>query len=126
MREISPNCPNFLNKQDERFKKLHNTLDSHFHKLHSQGVGRNVQHAEVFTVEEEDKLWETNVCGLNTPTALQNAAFYVVGKIFCLRGGIEHRELKLSLMHRFANPDRYLYIENVSKIRNGSFNPLGA
>ena len=36
------------------------------------------------------------MCGLNSPTALQNAAFYVVGKMFCLRGGAEHRELKKS------------------------------
>lgn len=30
MREVSPCCPNFLDKKD-KFKKLHNTLDSHFH-----------------------------------------------------------------------------------------------
>ena len=72
-----------------------------------------MHHAEVFTVEEEDQLWESGVCGLGAPAALQNAAFYVVGKMFCLKGGAEHRELKASQLHRFSDPDRYVYIENV-------------
>ena len=124
MRDISYECPNFLDKSDGRFKDLHGTLDAYFHNLHSQGIGREVKHAEVFTAEEEDQLWESGVCGLNSPTALQNAAFYVVGKMFCLRGGAEHRELKKSQLHRYINPDRYVYIENVSKTNNGSFRHL--
>lgn len=31
MREITPDCPKFLNKMDKRFHKLHGTLDAHFH-----------------------------------------------------------------------------------------------
>lgn len=112
MREVTPDCPNFWNKADTRFKRLQNTLDAHFHRLHAKGIGRNVQHAEVFTVEEEDLLWESGVCGLDTPVALQNAAFYVVGKMFCLRGGIEHRELKLSQFHRFPNPTGICTFQN--------------
>ena len=34
--------------------------------------------------------------GLSSPRPLQNAAFFVVGKFFALRGGVEHRKLKLS------------------------------
>ena len=56
--------------------------------------------------------------------ALQNAALYVVGKMFCLRGDVEHRELKLSQLNRLSGPERYIYIENVSKTRNGSFKQL--
>ena len=124
MREFTPDCPNFLDKGDRRFEKLHGTLDAHFHDLHSRGIGRQVHHAEVITVEEEDQLWDSGVCGLNNPVALQNAAFYVVGKMFCLRGGVEHRELKLSQLNRLSGPERYIYIENVSKTRNGSFKQL--
>ena len=57
-----------------------------------------------------------------TPTGLQNAAFFVVGKMFCLRGGQEHRNLQLSQFKR--TEDKYVYYENVSKNRNGSFKQL--
>ena len=56
MRNVNPGCPNFLDKKDSRFKKLHGTLDSHFHHLHSTGLGREVKHARVLTKEDEDNL----------------------------------------------------------------------
>ena len=59
--------------------------------------------------------------GLSTPTSLQNAAFFTAGKMFSLREGAEHRSLKPSQLRRLNNPDRYVYHENVSKNRNGSF-----
>ena len=70
------------------------------------------------------KLWESGVMSQSTPRSLQNAAFYTVGKMFSLRGGAEHRSLKPSQMKRMKNPDRYIYYENVSKTRNGSFKKL--
>ena len=57
-----------------------------------------------------------------TPTGLQNAAFFVVGKMFCLRGGQEHRGLQLSQLKRFE--DKYVYYKNASKNRNDSFKQL--
>ena len=71
-------------RRDTRFKRLHGTLDSYFHKLHSDGVGRQIQQSEVISAEEEDQLWKKGVMGTSTPTGLQNAAFFVVGKMFCL------------------------------------------
>ena len=50
--------------------------------------------------------------------------FYTVGKMLCLRGGVEHRALKLSQLQRRTQPDHYIYSENVSKNRNGSFKQL--
>ena len=49
MREHNPDCPNFLDKNDNRFRPLHGTLDSYFHKLHSEGVGRQTKHAEIIS-----------------------------------------------------------------------------
>ena len=43
--------------------------------------------------------------------------------MFCLRGGQEHRALKLSQLQR-CDDGRYVYYENVSKNRNGSFKQL--
>ena len=63
MRSKNPACPNFLDKKDARFSQHHKTLDSYFHKLHSEGVGRQTKHAEVITSDEQDQLWKTT-----TPT----------------------------------------------------------
>ena len=90
MRKKNSDCPNFLDKADNRFKQLHSTLDAYFHKLHSEGIGTQTKHAEVISAEEEDQLWKESVMDIKTPTGLQNAAFFVVGKMFCLRGGQEH------------------------------------
>ena len=121
-RANNPHSPNFLDKKDARFRHLHSTLDSLFHKLHADGVGRQVKHAEVLTKEDEDKLWEAGEMDIDTPTGLLNAAFFVVGKMFCLRGGQEHRNLQLSQLKR--SEDKYVYYENVSKNRNGTFRQL--
>ena len=96
MREVNPHCPNFLDKKDACFRQLHHSLDVHFNRLHSNGIGRQVKHAEVISKSDEQRLWESGVMGVNDPKALQNAVFYTVGKMLCLRGGVEHRALKLS------------------------------
>ena len=70
------------------------------------------------------KLWTSGVMGTTTPKALQNVAFNTVGKMFALRGGTEHKSLKLSQITRMTNPDHYVYHENVSKNHNGSFKKI--
>ena len=62
--------------------------------------------------------------GVADPKSLQNAVFYTLGKMLCLRGGLEHRSLKLSQLERRRQPDHYIYNENVLKNRNGSFKQL--
>ena len=124
MRSINAGCPNFLEKKDSRFKELHGVMDSHFHQLHSTGIGRDVKHARVLTQDDEEKLWKRGLIGTKTPKALQNAAFFMVGKMFSLRGRVELRQLRPSQVRRHNNPDRYVYTENVSKTRNGTFKHL--
>ena len=108
MRDINPDCLNFLDKKDARFRQLHHALDVQFHKLHSDGIGRQVNHTEVISIEEEQKLWESGVLGVSNPLSLQNAVFYTIGKMLCLRGGVEHRALKLSQLQRRTQPDHYI------------------
>ena len=124
MKECNSDCPNFLDKKDNLFRTLHSAMDAHFHHLHSYGVGREIKHAKSLSREDEQKLWATGVMGTTTPRALQNAAFFIVGKMFSLRGGQELRELKLSQVVRHDNPDRYEYTEHVSKTRNGTSKKL--
>ena len=90
MRDCNPGCPNFLDKKDSRFRQLQGTLDAYFHNLHCEGIGRQVKHAETISTEEDNQLWETGVLDINTPKGLQNAVFYTIGKMFCLRGGQEN------------------------------------
>ena len=59
-----------------------------------------------------------------TPLGFLQAVFFSNGKSFCLRGGQEHRDLKLSQLKRLSNPDRYIYRENSSKNKQGGLRGL--
>lgn len=50
--------------------------------------------------------------------------FYYNGKNFCLRGGEEHRQLKISQRVRVYKPDGYIYHKYVSKNRMGTYKQL--
>ena len=121
MKDVAPGALNFLDKRDLRFKPLHNSLDSLFRDLRTRNVGTSMQHAEIFTKEEEQMLWDTGVLGTSTPQSLLNAVLYMNGKSFCLRGGEEHRRLCLSQIVRQTNPDHYVYTEAGSKNKKGTF-----
>ena len=124
MKNINPDCPNFLDKKDNHFKSFHSAMDSYFYNLYSNGIGRQVKRAIALSKDDEKKLWDSGVMGTTTPRALQNAAFFYVGKMLCLRGGNELRNLKLFQIVLLHNPDRYEYNEHVSKTRNGTFKKL--
>ena len=121
MRTTNAGCPNFLDKKNTHFRPLHGTLDSHFRSLHEQGIGRQLKHSEVISKDEENRLWTSGVLGISTPTSLFNAVFFYNGKNFCLRGGEEHRQLHISQIKRFTDPDHYIYYEYCSKNRAGTF-----
>ena len=111
--------PNFLNKKNQGFRRLHAVTDRHYRKLREVGIGGRRQHAEVVTPEEENQLWTTRVLGVHSPTSLQNAVFYYNGKTFALRGIGEQYRLEVSQLVREYSPDRYVYTENRSKNRSG-------
>ena len=108
-----------LDTSDFRFKGMHSIIDAHFRKLRNDGVGASVKHASLIDKDEENLLWEKGVLGDDTPEKLLRAVFYYNGKIICLRGGKEHRGLKISQFVRSSGPDMYTYTENGSKNRSG-------
>jgi len=59
-----------LGQKDVRFKRIQGTLDAYFHKLHSEGRGRRVKHAETISTEEENMLWDAGVMITHTPLGL--------------------------------------------------------
>jgi hypothetical protein len=83
-----------------------------------------VKLAEVITKQDENQLWDSGELGTKHPKALQNAVFYYNGKNFCLRGGVEHRELKISQLQHTFEPSGYIYHEYVSKNQSGTYQQL--
>ena len=126
MRLANPVTRTRLSGQESRFRGLQTVVDNTFKKLRAEGVGCNSEHTETLSKEEENKLWDSGVLGTSTPQAqLQlRAVFYLNGKDFYLHGQQEHRNLRLSQMQRFHNPDKYVYTENVSKNRSGGIRQL--
>lgn len=119
MRIENSNYPNFLEKNSPVFSGFAKTLDNIFKDLRKSGVGSESQHTEVISRKDEDTLWSSGVLNVETGQGLLRAVFYYNGKCFCLRGGQEHRELRLSQLKRSTNPVKYTYSENASKNRKG-------
>ena len=120
-------------KHDPAFDPLHKCLDSAFRKLHNSGVGAKPKQARVITHDEEHTLWESSILGDKTPESLLHAVFYLNGLNFCLRGGEEHRQLKITQLQRMTVPDPdnpgqmidcYEYTEFGSKNRSGGLNQV--
>ena len=119
--QIDPNYPNFLDVKNTSFRPLQNTMDNVFKQLRKEGIGAEKKRAEVVTKEDEERLWSTQTIGIHDPQALFRAVFYYNGKNFCLRGGLEHRNLRLSQLVRVHDPDGYIYTEYASKNRTGGY-----
>ena len=111
MWSLNPECPNFLDFSDSCFITLQNYLDNLFRDLWARGVGWESKSAEVFSKEEEDQLWTVGTLSAETPKGLLRAVFYLNGKNFCLRGGVEHQQLKLSQIKRVDDPPSCICIE---------------
>ena len=123
MRSIDPTCaPNIFDKDNPAFRDLHFTMDLLYRQLRAEGVGAEKHSAEPFTEGDENKLWELGIMGAHSPTSLLRAVFFYNVKNICLRGGEEHRNLKLSQLKRTQK--RYMYTENVSKNRQGGISQL--
>ena len=123
MKSENPMYPNFLEKSNPVFAEFTTTIDNLFKNLRSSGIGAT-KHTESISPEEEELLWTSKVLNVDTPLGLLRAVFFYNGKCFCLRGGQEQRELKISQLERLHDPERYLYRENSSKNRKGGLKEL--
>ena len=115
------------------FKPLHQLLDRLYRDLHAQGIGATRRQSEFISRCDEDKLWETRVMGTDSPQALLSAVFFYNGLNFILRGGEEHRQLKISQLKfcTVSDPDDpskeiecVKYTEHGSKNRPGGSHQL--
>jgi len=116
--------------QDPVFRPLKNVCDSVFKRLHSSGIGTEIKSTPVLSRNDEDVLWDTGVMSFDNPAGLLNAVFFYNGKNFCLRGGVEHRGLKISQLQREVENINgkmvacYVYTECGSKNNQGGFASL--
>ena len=113
--------PNFLETHQ---LELHNAMDNVFRKLRVEGVQAESRSTEAFNKEEIGQLWGSGSLSTKIPKGLLHAVFFNNGISFCLRGGEEHRNLRLSQLKRENDPPRYVYTELASKNRAGGLAQL--
>ena len=81
-----------MHQWDSLFNDLNGALKSIFPNRREDGMGTIVKHATVVTPQEEELLWSTRKIGVHvyvsSPLSIQQAVFYYIGKVFCLKGGI--------------------------------------
>ena len=117
---------NFMNKKDPSFRGLWSTCDRLFRQLRGKGIGSKPKTTTLISSEDEDILWEKGILGSETPKALLNAVFYLNGKNFHLRGGDEHKFLRISQFQYHRNPERFEYVEGGSKNHPGGVNEVAS
>ena len=119
---------NIFDKADMCFHDLHTSLDTVCVVLRKEGIGAQVKHAVVISLEHEKLMWKEGALGVDSPVSLLCATFYTVGLHFCLPGGQEHRDLKRTQFTRipmYSVSTYYQYVENGSKNYQGRFNKTG-
>ncbi|CAC5422193.1 unnamed protein product [Mytilus coruscus] len=97
----------------------------------NEGLGANTRkQADVISVDEETSLYDKGILGMDNPQQLLNTLLYLCGLHFALKGGTEHRRLRLNSNPQITGPFqekdaklRYLlYKKDVSKANAGGLN----
>ena len=84
---------NFLDERDHRFGVFQRVLDAQMKELLSKGLGTKVRQADPILPEDEEKIWNQKVFGMQSCLALQYTIFFYHSKRFGLRGYDEHKSL---------------------------------
>ena len=116
---LGRSAPNTIDKKNDLFSLKKHALDQQLRFLRANGIGVQKKQAPVITRDTEQKLWDTGTLGLDSPTSLLNAIFFLNGKNSTLRGVSEHFNLSFgSILHK-SSPDHIHYIEHGSKNNSG-------
>ncbi|CAC5376387.1 unnamed protein product [Mytilus coruscus] len=116
-------------RYDPEFLRARQLLDAFMKERANEGLGANTRkQAEVISVDEEMALYDKDIIGMDNPNQLLDMLLYLCGLHFALRGGNEHRRLRLNPNPQITGPFqdkdaklRYLlYKEDVSKANAGS------
>ena len=94
-----------------------------------QGIGEDVNQANLITQEQENYLWEHGFPGSENAELLRDTLVWVLGVNFALRAGQEHRNLRLRNSQLSLQCDEFgreflQYTEDISKKNNGGLSHL--
>ena len=95
-RERDPLALSILDDRHPGLAEFRTVRDAVSLTAEQEGLGGVKRFGKGITADEEEKLWASGVLGLSSPVSLLNAVFFLTGKIIGIRGGHEHRQLKLS------------------------------
>ena len=95
-RERDPLALSILDDRHPGLAEFRTVRDAVSLTAEQEGLGGMKRFGKGFTADEEEHLWASGVLGLSSPVSLLNAVFFLTGKIIGIRGGHEHRQLKLS------------------------------
>ncbi|CAC5391905.1 unnamed protein product [Mytilus coruscus] len=113
---------------DPEFLRARQVLDAVMKERATEGLSANTRkQADVISVDEETSLYDKGILGVDNPQQLLDTLLYLCGLHFALRGGTEHRRLRLNSNPQITGPFqdkdaklRYLlYKEDVSKANAG-------
>jgi len=65
-----------------RFRDFRGTLETTYQGLHKEGIGVEIKHAPIISGDKEVILWERQILGCLSPTALVRAVFFPEWKEF--------------------------------------------
>ena len=120
-RVIRESKPELVLFKSPQLKPLQNVLDGRLKYLQSkQNPFR--KKASAVSESDEEKLWLSGALGTLCPRVLLDTLVFMVGKIFALRGGQEHRSLSRDCFEFCTRDDGQTvvtYREKTSKVNQG-------
>lgn len=75
-RKLNRYVANFIDETDATFTGFKGVRDNIARKWREEGIGASVKHTEAFSREEEQKLWQNVLLGVDTPHSLANAVLF--------------------------------------------------
>ncbi len=75
------------------FNNLHNTVDNIMKRRSMERIVQKMKRSEPITMTDEEEMWDFGILGEENPDSLHNTVMYLIGLMFALRGGKEHRSL---------------------------------
>uniref|UniRef100_A0A1X7VKI1 ZMYM2-like/QRICH1 C-terminal domain-containing protein n=1 Tax=Amphimedon queenslandica TaxID=400682 RepID=A0A1X7VKI1_AMPQE len=80
--------------KDHHFNLFRSSLDSVLKDLYKRGIGNVKKQADVISEKLEEKLWDDNLLGDDSPKKLQNTLIFCLGLNHALHSGQEHKHLR--------------------------------
>ena len=76
------------------FQDFNHVLDKVMQERSARMIGTVRKQAQVISLEYENRLWDTNILGEDTPDKLRDTVLYLLGVNCALRAGDEHYNLR--------------------------------